>query len=364
MADESEPRESTILDSSLDKDPRVAIAAFWRGTVLFFDRLHSRILAKYPRLLIAVDWLLEFLYALFASPITALVVSLLLVPFVISGSIPIIIFCSVTMAWFLCVIAVARAKPVKQLSIIPRFAMVGIIALLMFGASKWYIRWSLVNYIAHAQLQIPAMSGIANSRPDMDQLGNRLDALIREELRKSIQSIVPSTPTQHPVSPTVPSTAAAADKSSNPYAHLSDAELVGVSKVVAKQIDDVMGAWKWQIQSEIEPRRRDQVRERDPAPEEDERNRLDAYYDKQIEEANQTYGSQAKVLFIRAEALREVLVNRLAQNNSMPIPTDGTMDDLFKGAAATGIDSFNNSYSSKVSAHLLALCKRLEQVLG
>lgn len=158
MADEAESEKPTILDNSLQANPWIAIAALWGRTVLFFDTFHSGILAKYPRLLFVVDWLLEVLYALFASPITALVVSLLLVPFVISGSISIIVFSSVTMAWILCVIAVARAKPVKRLSIIPRFVMMVTIALILFAMSRSYIRWSLINYYAHIAPTVTAVA--------------------------------------------------------------------------------------------------------------------------------------------------------------------------------------------------------------
>jgi hypothetical protein len=358
MAGEPKPRESTILDSSLDKDPRVAIAAFWCGTVLFFDKLHSRILAKYPRLLVVVDWLLESFYALFASPITALVVSLLLVPFVLSGSIPIIVFCSVTMAWILCVVAVARAKPIKQLSIIPRFVIVVITALLMFGLSRSYVRWSLVNYYAHAQPQVPVTSGNANS--DVDQLGKRIDDLLKKEVRTLTPSKVPHTSVQHSVAASMPSSSAAT-KSANPYELLSDAELIGIAKAVAKEIENVMGTWRYQIEGENEPRRNQQIYEHSPPLAEDERKRLEDEFDKEIEAKNQTYGSQTKVLFIRAEALREILVNHLAQKNSMPLPTDGTIDSVFKRLSETGPSGFNDRDSFKVSAHLLDLVKRLDQ---
>lgn len=150
----------------------------------------------------------------------------------------------------------------------------------------------------------------------------------------------------------------------NLYDGLSNDELLLIAKATAKDIDDVMGAWSFQIKEEIEPRRRDQVYERDPAPDEDERNRLDAYFDKEVETANQKYGSQAKVLFIRAEALREVLVNRLAQKNSRPLPKDGTINDAFKGLAANGVESIYDGTPSKLSAQLLNLCQRLEKVSG
>ena len=46
----------------------------------------------------------------------------------------------------------------------------------------------------------------------------------------------------------------------------------------------------------------------------------------------------------------------------MPLSMDVTMNEVFKRLAETGIDSFYDRDPSKISACLLELCKRLEQV--
>jgi hypothetical protein len=161
----------------------MAIVMLWHAAIAFDLRMHSHILAKYPRLLPVVDGILELLYAICASPITALVVSLLLVPFVISGAIPVIVWGSVTMAWVLCTLSLARAAFMKQLSLISRFVLLVIVAAGLIGASRRYIRWSLLSYYANLPQQV-SPTPAANVVVDPDQFGQRIDELLRKELRK------------------------------------------------------------------------------------------------------------------------------------------------------------------------------------
>jgi hypothetical protein len=185
-----------------------------------------------------------------------------------------------------------------------------------------------------------------------------LDILARPSASTSSHTESSKLPSSISFKPSLP---IATVKPANPYELLSDAELVLVSKLVAKEIDDFMGTWRHQIEGEIEPRRTEQIYRHSPQLEEDERKRLEAEFNNEVNSTNDEYRSQAKHLFVRAEAEREGLVNHLAQKNSMPVPVDGKLNDLFMGLAATGpADSYDRG-PSKVSAHLLELCKRLEQ---
>jgi hypothetical protein len=330
VADEPEPTESTIPDSSLDKDPRLAMAAFWRRTVLFFDRFHSRVLAKYPRLLVFVDWLLEFLYVFFASPITALIVSLLLVPFVISGSIPIIVFCSVTMAWLLCVVAVARAEPVKQLSIIPRFVMVAIIALTMFGISRSYIRWTLLSYYAHLVPQVTTAAGTASPSPpvsvniDSDQLGQRLDELLRKELRKLLPPpIATSTSVQtSPVRPVLP-----------PEASLSTDELRAKVDNVSQQLKG-WAADRRAAENELNNRKwllHDRRSNNPSSVKIEEIDKNDAYWEKKLDDLHEKSQNDLSAVFVQADKLRKEMLRRLPQSKWTREDRDNDKDQLFLG---------------------------------
>jgi len=320
MAEDSEPKERPTVDSSLDKDPRVAISVFWHTTVLFFDRLHSRILAKYPRFLVSVDWLLEFLYVLFASPITALVVSLLLVPFVISGSIPIIVFCSVTTAWLLCVVAVARAEPVKQLSIIPRFVMVGIIAVVMFGISRSYIRWSLLNYYAHI---VPPVSGSVSPTPsplpgvtiDSEQLGQRLDELLRKEMRKfappQVQRVISPAEIAHSDSPHVA-------HSDTPIS-LSKDLLLRIVPQVTQQLRN-WGPERRAAEQDLQNFRWEATLHlKENGTSSEERNRVDDGYLKKIEDSRDAYDKKLVAIMDNADSLRRLMAQK--------IPTEALTDE-------------------------------------
>ena len=143
------------------------------------------------------------------------------------------------------------------------------------------------------------------------------------------------------------------------YEGLTDDELCLITKSISGEINDLMGAWKNEIRAEIEPRR-NEIYEHSPPLETAEREKQEDFYSKQTDTANLTYTSQAKEIFVRAEALREVLVKRLALKNSVPRPVDISINDAFKKLAANGPGGYNDSDSFKVSKHLLELCKRLK----
>jgi frataxin-like iron-binding protein CyaY len=155
---------------------------------------------------------------------------------------------------------------------------------------------------------------------------------------------------------------AASLATANLYDGLSNNELLLIAMATAKDIDDLMGTWRHQIEGEIQPRENEQVYRHYPSLADDERRRLEEEFDKETNSTNDKYRSQARVLFIRAEALREVLVNRLVQKNSMPVSMDVTINEVFKRLADAGIDGFYDRNPSKISAYLLELCKRLERV--
>src|SRR6266446_1086671 len=251
----------------------VAKLPMWRKALDLDRRIDARFRAGLPRTHVIVGWILRFLYGFVSNPIAAIIISLVLVPFVIAGSIPLVVWGSITLAWILCVIWATRSETLKQLSSVSRFVFVVIIAIVSYKASRRYIRWSLVNYYAHAEPKVaPSENRLDNKNVQSlnpDDFYGRIEELIKKEMRPYMSAIAP-----HPPKP-------------NPLESLDNTSLVAVAKVTAKEIDDLMAAWRYQIKEEIEPRRRDQVYERDPAPEEDERNRLDAFFDNQVEEANQ-----------------------------------------------------------------------------
>jgi hypothetical protein len=238
----------------------MAIVTLWHRAVEFDMAFHSRMLAKYPRWFFIVDWILEFLYVLFASPITALVVSLLLVPFVMSGSIPVIIWLSVTLAWLLCTVSVARSAPVKQLTIISRVVIVVIVAIASFAASRWYIRWSLLSYYTHLPREV-ATSSSPSTTPsiDADQLGPRIDELLRKELWKFAPS-----PVKAP-SERVAAAAAATSHSSPP----EPASLIGtppllIARELVIQGNQIIHDWNdwWNEDGKLQERKAEEQRTR------------------------------------------------------------------------------------------------------
>lgn len=141
---------------------------------------------------------------------------------------------------------------------------------------------------------------------------------------------------------------------------ISNGELVAAANVTAGEIDNLMGEWRQEISGEIEPRRNQEIYERDPPLPENERNRLDNDFQKQSDAADKQYGSRVGVLLSRAEGLRKALVERLFDKSSSPLPADSKIDDLSKRLAASGANSSYDVGPGEISAQLRHLSKRLK----
>ena len=167
------------------KDPRIELARQWHRVLALDQRLHSHIVHRYPRLLTVVEWILEILYILCANPIAALAVSLLLVPLVLSGSIPVIVWLSVIGAWGFLVLGFTRVKPLKQLSVAALTILVVLVAIILYWLSGYYVRWTLVNYYAHQEhpkVSTPVVSGLDGGA---ETVWNRIQTFLQEEAQRS-----------------------------------------------------------------------------------------------------------------------------------------------------------------------------------
>ena len=89
---------------------------------------------------------LEFLFKMVEAPAFGIVVSLLLVPLVMSGAIPLTAWGSVTAAWFISILSIGRNQWVKRLTLGRRASLVLGCALVMGFVGDRYIHWSIVNY--------------------------------------------------------------------------------------------------------------------------------------------------------------------------------------------------------------------------
>jgi len=151
---------------------------------------------------------------------------------------------------------------------------------------------------------------------------------------------------------------APADRSASQYGQLNDDQLIAAAKVVAEQMNNFQGEWKYKVE-EVGARYQNE-REQSPTPSPERMTQLWEEEPKERESVNQQYTLKSKDLFARADDLRGVCAARLKKKGSQ-LPTDGNIADVFKRLATAGIDSpyGSNSDPDRTSKYLLDLCKRL-----
>jgi hypothetical protein len=118
---------------------------------------------------------LEFLFKMVEAPAFGIVVSLLLVPLVMSGAIPLTAWGSVTAAWFISILSIGRNQWVKRLTLGRRASLVLGCALVMGFVGDRYIHWSIVNYYRNQP----------KPQNNSDDLFQALRQTVREELQKA-----------------------------------------------------------------------------------------------------------------------------------------------------------------------------------
>jgi len=246
--------------------------------------------ARYPRSHRVVDWVLEFIYGLMADPAIALAVSLLLVSFVISDYIPVIVWVSVELAWFICVIKIARNEKIKELSVITRFIVVSSIALLLFAASKPYVRWSLAKYYARSEKQ----SATPNVTPtDPDRFWDRISNLAQQEMKKTAKESSPRTKTATKPTASVQGVASSALAIAN--------ELTTIGHIWYREDDTTITRYSVAMGTTSDPSKRAQLQtERD--------NSRSALKDKYLTEL-------AVPLMLSAETIRVQLLNEVPDSD-------------------------------------------------
>jgi len=119
-----------------DNDPRIALHEYWDRLKQLDAKIHLTFTSKFPRSMRVADWAIEHLYLCCASPTVALVVTFLLVPLVITDSISLITFISVSAAWLIAVLGIAKATWVNSLRISARLGILFISGLLMAVAGR------------------------------------------------------------------------------------------------------------------------------------------------------------------------------------------------------------------------------------
>jgi hypothetical protein len=118
---------------------------------------------------------LEFLFKMVEAPAFGIVVSLLLVPLVMSGAIPLTAWGSVTAAWFISILSIGRNQWVKRLTLGRRASLVLGCALVMGFVGDRYIHWSIVNYYRNQP----------KPQNNSDDLFQALRQIVHEELQKA-----------------------------------------------------------------------------------------------------------------------------------------------------------------------------------
>jgi hypothetical protein len=157
--------------------------------------------SRYPTTALVVENLLELLYGIIASPISAVLLALLLVPLVISEKVPVIVSLSIVSAWVVFVIAAARTPAVRKLTLPRRLAIVLVLACVAFAASNLYKRWVLESYYSHHREAIVPTSAASSDKParavpTAGSLGSTDELVyrrLRELLSEQLQRVANST---------------------------------------------------------------------------------------------------------------------------------------------------------------------------
>ena len=347
MADsESSPHQN---EPTVD-DPRVEMLKLWHRAVGLDRRLHSFFIRKYPRLLRWTEWVLALLYLLLANPITALVVSLLLVSLVISGSIRVIVWLSVMVAWLFSVLGFTRIAGLKQLSVIVRTFLVGFIAVVLCWISMFYIQWTLSNYYAHQEHHTANTPLTSGTDVDSDSLWNRLQALLENEVQRATKSKQVRRSDFEALSVKAEPSTEAAPK--NPYDSLSRGELRVVAKLMGGQIQDLILEWNARAK-EINLRYDTLTYDKSPRPTGEEWQKAEDGRAQALKVLDSTYQTNLKDLVNHANEIRT------ASRKWLNLPADKDTDELFKTYAAGTATSLGDDRPFEISQYLLEMSKKL-----
>lgn len=162
-----------MVDEPENKDPREALRWYWRkckalwsGLIRADSTFHAWLYSRFPLPVKIGGTILRAAYTFFVSPAFAVVLALLLVPFVISGVVPVIVTLSVFGAWMVATLSVAKLQSVNQLRIGRRLILVIGVAALMAIAGNKYVKWVLVNFYKtqRAAVQVSDIDKLAYDR--------------------------------------------------------------------------------------------------------------------------------------------------------------------------------------------------------
>lgn len=185
------------IPPQLDKDPRLALM-WYRNTIVAWDKhIHETISTKYPRLVSVVEWVLQGVYDLCVAPAFAIITAFLLVPLVMSGTVPIITAVSVMAAWFVALLWVARAEWIKRLTIGKRLLIVLASAIVLAFSGQQYVKWTLVSYVKHQPKPEIArhVNELAPTSTPPDELAyQRLRELFDEQIKETHNKLRPLPP--------------------------------------------------------------------------------------------------------------------------------------------------------------------------
>jgi hypothetical protein len=189
------------------------------------------------------------------------------------------------------------------------------------------------------------------------------------EMASAIKRIVAAFPARAnaPVIGEGPISASPTDHSLSQYEHLTNDQLIAAAKVIADQISDFPGAWRYKVK-DTNASYDERTYYKSPPPSGDERRRLEDARMNDLNLVDEQYLQKGKTLFISADDIRGVLVDRLSKKTDRQLPMDSTNDALFKRLAvegpnaALGPNQMTYRDCQGASQYLLELCKRLGEV--
>lgn len=151
------------------RKPLTPIKSSW-ATVKALDRsVHDRFVGSFPRAIPMLDGALEALFGVVSHPAFALIATVVLLLLGITGGIKWIVFWSATFACAVAVLWVARAKPVRALTVMLRFVFIGVIAILSviitYSFGQWAIRASRTEKAAEQPSERPRPTGETKGVP-------------------------------------------------------------------------------------------------------------------------------------------------------------------------------------------------------
>ena len=138
---------------------RTAGRVAWTRLANWNASIHQLSHTKYPTMAKIVGGGLRFFYGASTHPAFAVLLALLLVGFVISGSITVIVSVSVFFAWLITVLWLAHSEPVKAMNIFPRVVLVLVFAFSAAFAANWYVKWCLRNFAKNQPSPVQSLDG-------------------------------------------------------------------------------------------------------------------------------------------------------------------------------------------------------------